>query len=97
MVNLWRYGTTLGKRNFTEQMKAWIFLEAVLTITIMAGLELAIFRLWAGFELSTSRLQNAIYFSIIVMPEKSHFTIFTIQNMRKPCEFHLYFYDHVCT
>ena len=47
----------------------------------MAGLELAIFRLWAGFELSTSRLQNAIYFSIIVMPEKSHFTIFTIQNI----------------
>ena len=27
------------------------------------------------FELSISRLQNAIYFSIIAMPKKSHFTI----------------------
>ena len=33
-----------------------------------------------GFELSVSQLQNAIYFSIIVMPKKSHFTIFAIQN-----------------
>ena len=33
-----------------------------------------------GFELSVSQLQNVIYFSIIVMPKKSHFTIFAIQN-----------------
>ena len=34
----------------------------------------------AGFELSISRLRNAIYFFIIAMPKRSHFTIFTIQN-----------------
>ena len=35
-----------------------------------------------GFELSVSQLQNVIYFSIIVMPKKSHFTIFAIQNLQ---------------
>ena len=33
-----------------------------------------------GFELSISEKQNAIYFAIITMPKKSHFTIFIIQN-----------------
>ena len=39
------------------------------------------------------------YFSIIGMPNKSHFTIFAIQNfvqnMKNTCEFHLYYWDHV--
>ena len=33
-----------------------------------------------GFELSVSRSGNAIYFCIIAIPKKSHFTIFVIQN-----------------
>ena len=33
-----------------------------------------------GFELSILQLRNAIYFSVIAMPKKSRFTIFTIQN-----------------
>ena len=33
-----------------------------------------------GFELSVSRSWNAIYFSIIAMPKKFHFTILAIQN-----------------
>ena len=99
MVDLWIYGATLGERNFIERIKAPIFLEAVLTMEIMSGLELATFRQWAGVELSVSRSQNMIYFSIITMPEKSHFTIFAIQNfvqnMKNTCEFHLYCYNHV--
>ena len=34
----------------------------------------------AGFEFNVSRLQNAIYFSVIAMSKKSHFTIFAMQN-----------------
>ena len=34
----------------------------------------------SGFELSVSRSRDAIYFSIIAMPKKSHLTIFAIQN-----------------
>ena len=34
--------------------------------------------LYTGFELSILRSPNAIYFSIIAMPKKSHFTIFAI-------------------
>ena len=33
-----------------------------------------------GFELSVSPLQNAMSFSIIVIPKKSYFTIFLIQR-----------------
>ena len=33
-----------------------------------------------GFKLSISRSQNAIYFSIITIPRRSHFIIFAIQN-----------------
>ena len=33
-----------------------------------------------GFELIVSPSRNAIYFSIIAIPKKSYFTIFTIQN-----------------
>ena len=33
-----------------------------------------------GFELSVSRLRNAIYFPIIVIPKKSYFIIFAMQN-----------------
>ena len=33
-----------------------------------------------GFELNVSGSQNAIYFSIIAIPKKSHFAIFAIQN-----------------
>ena len=36
-----------------------------------------------GFELSESRMENAIYFSTITIPKKYHFTIFTIQNTQK--------------
>ena len=40
-----------------------------------------------GFKLSVLRSQNAIYFSIIRIPKKFHFTIFVIQifvqNMKK--------------
>ena len=32
----------------------------------------------AGFELGVSRLRNAIYFSIIAILSKSHFTVFAI-------------------
>ena len=39
-----------------------------------------------GFEGSVSGMWNAIYFSIIVMPKKSHFTIFVIQNF--DCLYH---------
>ena len=34
----------------------------------------------SGFELSVSRSRDAIYFSIIAMPKKSHLTVFAIQN-----------------
>ena len=34
----------------------------------------------AEFELSVSRSRNVIYFFIIAMPKKSHFTILMIQN-----------------
>ena len=41
-----------------------------------------------------------LYFSIIVMPKKSHLTIFVmqnfVQNTKKKREFHLYCLDHVC-
>ena len=53
----------------------------------------------AKFELSVSRLRNAIYFSIIAMP-KSHFIFFAIQNFvqnaKKPLEFQLFCWDHTC-
>ena len=52
------------------------------------------------FELSVSRSQNAIYFSIIAIPKKSHFTFLrykTLCKIRKNrLEFHLYCWDHVC-
>ena len=52
------------------------------------------------FELSVSQSRNAIYFSTIAMPKKSHFNIFAIQNFaqntKKMSEFHLYCWDHVC-
>ena len=55
---------------------------------------------WPGFILSKSRLQNAIYFSIIAMPKKSHFTVFATQtfeqNTKNTCEFNLHCWDHVC-
>ena len=35
----------------------------------------------AGFELSKSRSRNGIYFSIIVMPNKSHYTFFAVENL----------------
>ena len=35
----------------------------------------------AGFELSKSRSRNGIYFSIIVMPNKSHYTFFAAENL----------------
>ena len=34
----------------------------------------------SGFELTVSRLENLTYFCIIVIPKKSHFTIFATQN-----------------
>ena len=34
----------------------------------------------SGFELSILQSHIAIYFSIINMPKKNHFTIFVIQN-----------------
>ena len=37
----------------------------------------------AGFELSVSQSRNVVYFSVIAMPKKSHFTIFAIQNFVK--------------
>ena len=37
--------------------------------------------LWAGFKLGV--FWNAIYFSIIAMPKKSHFTIFVLQDRKK--------------
>ena len=53
----------------------------------------------SGFELNVSRSRNAIYFSIIAMPSKSHFPIFAIQNFmqntKNTWEFHLYCWDHV--
>ena len=52
-----------------------------------------------GFELSISRSQNAIYFSIVPMPKKPHFTIFVIhsfvQNTKNIHEFHLKSWHHV--
>ena len=42
-----------------------------------------------GFELSLSRLQKVIYFSIIVIPKKSHFTIFVIQNFVQNTKKHM--------
>ena len=55
---------------------------------------------YAGFELSISQLQNTIYFFIIMMLKKSHFSVFLIQifvqNTEKTCEFNLYCWDHVC-
>ena len=33
-----------------------------------------------GFELSVSRSGTTIYFSVIVIPKKSNFPIFSIQN-----------------
>ena len=38
---------------------------------------------YPGFKLSVSQSQNMIYSSIIVMPKKSNFTIFTIQNFKQ--------------
>ena len=35
----------------------------------------------SGFELSVSRLRNAIYFSIVMIPKKSHFTISVIKTL----------------
>ena len=42
-----------------------------------------------GFELSVSRSRNAIYFCIIVIPKKSHFTIFAIQNFVRNTKKHV--------
>ena len=39
--------------------------------------------------LKVSRLQNAIYFSIITMPKKSHFNIFAIQNFMQNMKTHI--------
>ena len=54
----------------------------------------------SGLQLRVSRSQNVIYFSIIAMPKKSHFTIFAkqsfVQNTKNTREFHLYCWDHVC-
>ena len=53
-----------------------------------------------GFELSVSRIQDAIYFSIIAMLKKSHFAIFVIhkfvQNTKNALEFHFYCREYVC-
>ena len=43
--------------------------------------------------------KEMIYFSIIVMPKKSHFTTSVINlcaKHEKTCEFHSYCWDHVC-
>ena len=54
----------------------------------------------AGFKLSISWSQNVMYFSIITMSKKSHFTIFTIQNFVQNMNVfvigHLCCCDHVC-
>ena len=46
-----------------------------------------------GFELRVLPSQNAIYFSITVIPKKSYFTILPmqdfVQNTKKKCEFRL--------
>ena len=39
-----------------------------------------ILQMCAGFEFRISRSRSVSYFSIIVMPEKSHFTILAIKN-----------------
>ena len=41
-----------------------------------------------GFELSILQLQNAIYFSVIAMSEKSRFTIFTIKSFMQNATMH---------
>ena len=49
--------------------------------------------------MSVSQSRNAIYFAIIAMPKKSHFTILrykTLNKTRNRREFHLYCCDHVC-
>ena len=38
-------------------------------------------RFCTGFKLSESQSRNTIYFNIILMLKRSHFTIFTIQNL----------------
>ena len=55
----------------------------------------------SGFELNVSWSRNAIYFSIIAMRKKSHFTILTIKNFvqntqKNTCQSHLCCWDHVC-
>ena len=42
------------------------------------------------FQLSASQSQNAIYFSIIAMPKKSHFTIFAMQNFVQTTRKHIW-------
>ena len=58
-----------------------------------------------GFKLSLSQSQNVSYFSLIIIPKKSHFTIskmcqtcalcYLCVKQKKTCEFHLYYQD-VC-
>ena len=53
-----------------------------------------------GFKLSILWLRNVIYFSIIAMSKKSHFTIFAIQTFVQNTNvfviIHLHCWDHVC-
>ena len=52
-------------------------------------LQLPISKSTPGFELSVSQSGNAIYFSIIAIPKKSHFTIFTVQNFVQNTKKHM--------
>ena len=52
----------------------------IIWLSFMVYMGKLILSLGAGFELSVLQSRNAIYFSIITMPKKSHFTIFAIQN-----------------
>ena len=58
-----------------------------------------VFLCFLGFKLSVSWSRNAIYFSVKATQEKSHFTIFVIQNFvqktQKHLWIHLYYWDQV--
>ena len=43
-------------------------------------IKLLLFFITSGLELNASRSRNVIYFSVIAMPKKSHFTFLAIQN-----------------
>ena len=56
-----------------------------------------LFILIAGFDLAVSRSQNAIYFSITAIPNKSLCnTKLCAKHEKNTREFHLYCWDHVC-